>query len=290
MKRRALGFLIASICVFSSAQAQVHEAARMLAPPASESNEPEDTGANRAEILSGFQQVYNGAGKPRIAVFWNRQFDDQLSQWFQLARRTSSAGVDLSAQDSFQTEGTDPASYERSVSGQGEVSASDYLEVRVGQQQRAGFNEADGFKFASGFTSAFLNVPAKVVDRAAVMRLIQRQQEKQGGAEDMADVQKIETDSLVGFADYLTEILLTPDSDSETGWAFMVSVKSVQNGQVVAMFHSAAELASKGAPKISWEATPNGYQKVEEEQTPPTLAETGEQLGYETMQALSKIL
>ena len=36
---------------------------------------------NRGSIIANFARVYGTKGRPRIAIFWNRRFDDRLSDW-----------------------------------------------------------------------------------------------------------------------------------------------------------------------------------------------------------------
>lgn len=282
--------IIALVMLGSTALAQVHEAAGMMGQVKVNENVTEITKTeNRKQILDGFKNAYKEAGMPSIAVFWNREFDDQLSQWYQLARRSVTGEASLKSKDKFEPSGGNDPAYERNLSGGGKIVSSEYVEVRDEKQQRDGLNESEGFEFASGFTSTMLMVPSKIIDRQAIMRLVQRDNAQEAGAEMISDFQKIETDSLIGYADFLAEILLTPDSGADAGWSFMVTVKSVSNGQIVAMFKSAANNPFEQAPKERWIATSNGYQKVSDQREIGSPTQVGEQLAYETMQALSKI-
>ena len=134
-----------------------------------------------------------------------------------------------------------------------------------------------------------MKVPSKIIDREAIIRFVQRDKAKEAGAEMISDYQKIEADALIDYADYLAEVVLTPDSAADTGWSFMVSVKSVNDGRVIAMFKSQAMKPNKKDAKESWVATSGGYEK---QITPDSLTspmESGEQLAYEMMSELIKI-
>lgn len=50
--------------------------------------EPAERGilARRAAVLDRFQAAYWSAGTPRIALFWNRTFDERVSAWRPAAR------------------------------------------------------------------------------------------------------------------------------------------------------------------------------------------------------------
>lgn len=290
-KRTLLSLAILGLVGTSShTVAQEHAAAPMLKqPPKREMPTGPSLVEMRSDILTQFESSYSTAGKPAIAVFWNRKFDDQLSQWYQTVRFSQTGESAIKGSDKFEPQGGDQAAYERNVSGGGKIVSAQYLETRAGKQTRRGFDESTGFEFSAGFTSTFLQVPAKIIDRDAIMRLVQRDNAKQAGAEMISDYQKIETDSLMGYADYLAEVLLTPDSRGDTGWAFMVTVKSVKDGSVIAMFKSPANVPMDGPPKEYWTTTANGYEKVVEQRQIGTPTDVGEQLAFETMQALSRI-
>jgi len=271
---------------------QSHPASKMLAPPPNKDQKVIEPTLieKRHTVLNHFIKSYETAGQPGIAVFWNREFDDQLSQWYQALRTSQTGETAIKGKDKFEPSGGDDPAYERNVSGGGKIVAAQYLEVRDKVQNRRGFgNESESFDFSAGFTSTFLSVPAKILDRKAIMRLVQRDGAKEAGAEMISDYQKVETDALVGYAEYLAEILLTPDQSGDTSWAFMVTVKSVSTGQVVAMFKSTANKPFEEQQKTQWVATDSGYQKETDERKIGTPTEVGEQLALETMQALSKI-
>jgi hypothetical protein len=69
----------------------------------------------------------------------------------------------------------------------------------------------------------------------------------------------------------------------------MVSVKSVSDGQVVAMFKSQADKPIDPEARVKWVATNDGYEKQKPQRELGSPNEAGEQLAFETMEALSKI-
>lgn len=270
--------------------AQEHQASRMLVPAPSNKEAPvDDYHKIRAKISNEFSSAYEKQGKPAIAIFWNRKFDDQLSQWYQEVRYSKTGETAVKGQDKFDPKGGVEPSYERNVSGGGKIVSSEYIETRQKNSIREGFSEPDSFDFSAGFTTTVLSIPVKILDRRAIMRLMQRDNADEAGAEMISDYQKIETDALIGYADYLAEIILTPDTKADTGWAFMVSVKSVSDGQVVAMFKSQANKPIDPDMKVKWVVTEDGYEKQTSQREIGSPNEAGEQLAFETMEALSKI-
>lgn len=288
--------------------AQEHQAAPMLAEP--RQHAPAPAPQDNQRLVGEFRSAYSQAGEPRIAIFWNRKFSDQLSQWEALERRTIAGESAGNLKDVFnQTNGASPedalgtavgsldsgtpsggnlGSYERNVTGGSRILASEYYETRIHQRKRAGMGESTDFEFGSGYTQAFLSASAKIIDRQAIMRLIERDNARAAGAEMVADYQKVETDALIGYADYLAEIVFVDDPGAALGKAFMVSVKEVATGRVVAMFRSEGTPQNKPVPKAEWVATASGFQKVQAAQV-HTPIEVGEQLGMETMEALARI-
>jgi len=289
-------YISATFLLFISLNAFTHDithaASKMLFPPPNEAQNLIKTSLveKRQEVLIKFTESYESAGEPEIAIFWNREFDDQLSQWYQTLRTTQTGETAMKGKDKFEPKSGDAPEYERNISGDGKIVAAQYVEVRNKAQNRKGFsNESDSFGFSAGFTSTFLSVPTKILDRKAIMRLVQRDNAKEAGEEMISDYQKIETDALIGYAEYLAEILLTPDQSGDSSWAFMVTVKSVSTGQVVAMFKSTANKPFEEQQKSRWVATSSGYQKEIDTREIGTPTEVGEQLAFETMQALSKM-
>ncbi|THB73612.1 MAG: hypothetical protein D6B25_14880 [Desulfobulbaceae bacterium] len=213
-------------------------------------------GIDKTSITSDFSAAYERAGKPKIAVFWNRKFDDQLSQWEATQR------INMNQQ---------------------------ITETRAQRQNRSGLGESGGFDFSAGYSQDFILNGVQLIDRPAVMRFVERKTAMETGRETVADYQKVEADALIGFADYFNEIVFVERQDSEIGFEFLVSVKEVSSGRVVAMFRSNPRFPEKPAPEPVWLVTDNGYQKVYPERMKATPGEVGERLALETMGALSKV-
>ena len=101
MKHLAIVFC-ALVPGLSLAASQSHEAAPMMAPaqkPLTDSDLKNERSAPQRQesedaILDRFRAAFDGS-MPRVAVFWNRAFDDQVSDW-----RSNTRGV-LSARGSL---------------------------------------------------------------------------------------------------------------------------------------------------------------------------------------------
>jgi len=294
-----------------------HQAAPMLAPASdvlSGWNELEEEkqgtrdreeGMDRDTVLSEFRSVYKRIGEPKIAIFWNRKFNDRLSEWETVARSSFTTDGSGNVSDVFKKQGGISAgdvsnkheddaanqaigSYERNVNAKGQTLVSGYAEVKTDQSSREGMGEISDFEFGAGYAQPLLAGSAKIVDRNTIMRLVERDDSRASGSEQIADYQKVETDALVGYADYFAEIVFAEDLTTEIGMSFMVSVKEVSTGRIVAMFKSDGRVVDSSEAETRWLATSNGYEKIEIESEPATPESVGEQLAYETMQSLTK--
>ena len=269
--------------------AQDHQPAKMMVQPQTKAAQDVVTLSGvRASVLQTFTENYENQGEPKIAVFWNREFDDQLSQWYQVFRRSQAGEAAMNEDDKFVPIDANE-SYERNVSGGSRIIASEYAEIRAETREREGLNEADSFEFSSGMTETFLQASARIVDRQAIMRLVQRDKAIEAGTEIISDYQKIETDALIGYANYFVEVLLTPDSSGDAGFSFMVKMTAVDDGQVVAMFKSNANKPFEQPPETRWVATSSGFEKVTDKRKIGTTHDVGQQLAYEIMEKLNAV-
>jgi hypothetical protein len=149
--------------------------------------------------------------------------------------------------------------------------------VRPPDASRASPGEAIVWQLEAGYRGALQHAGMRFVDRAAATR-----QQARGNRSATPDLQAMETEAISRRADYLLEVLMTPDLGSPTGWSFRIEMKGIHTGDVIASF------VSTGAPRASGErryiATARGFELYEE---PVSIARVGQELAYQTMQAVS---
>ena len=93
---------VLSILLISSAHGQ-HQPSKMLAQPASQKTSSATSNKNiKTKTIKHFKQAYKKEGKPSIAIFWNRAFDDQLSQWYQEIRLSQTGEKSVKVSDKFE--------------------------------------------------------------------------------------------------------------------------------------------------------------------------------------------
>ena len=274
-----------------------HDAAPMMSVA---KKATKSTQLNEAGIQKKFYDAYESAGSPSIAIFWNRAFSDQVSQWESTERDIVTGEKSINARDllkkngdltqeeinqGFEATDADPSggninSYDRLIKGGSKILSATQSEVRIKQNEREGLGETEQFTFSSAYLQPFFAQSVKILDRAAIIRIIERDMVREAGAEMVADIQKIETEALVGYADLLTEILLANDQIN-----YLISVKEVATGRIITSFKS----DGKGNGTEKWVSTSSGFQKKMSHKN-TTHEQIGKQLAIETMQHLTGVI
>ena len=211
-----------------------------------------------------FGAAYNKAGKPRIALFWNRELTDQVS--------TDSREVTrINAHRS--RDGNDYS-----------LSASQGRETTALPHRNSSLSERDLWLVETEFTQRLLDAGAVLVDRAAIVRMTAV------GASAPASMPGIEMSALAGKADLLLEVLLTRDDSAPLGWGFRSNLKDVRSGRVLGSQYLSAmpELPPRGEP--SFRAGPKGYERVEAEAVMVPIRAVGETLASQAMGELARRL
>lgn len=222
-----------------------------------------DAGVARP-VVEAFSSAYVRAGKPRVALFWNRELNDRLSRG---TREVLRAEVDASR---------DGRSLTASVS-RGTETEGDTL-------RRTTLDERDLWLVEAEFVRVFLEAGTTVVDRAAIMRL--------AAARDRgsADAQQVEMAALKGHADLFLEVLLTGDPSAPLGWGFRCNLKDVKSGRLVSTQYLTA-LPSLPAPgAASFRARDGGYERVAAPPPRITVRDVGVTLALDAMRELTRRL
>ena len=233
--------------------------------------------------MENFRKIYIAAKKPRIAVFWNRAFNDELSTVYeergQLTNRTRSGSSVTS--DSYASPYGSSSIVQRDGMSEQVIDTRNGTK-RIDNPQRAtDLQESTEWRLEGGFEGPMISAGALLVDRATMMRL-----SKAGmGADERANVQSVEASALVGKADILMEILISRDPQSPTGYSYRVDAKRVADGTIVTRFVTTA--TPRSANEKHYYANERGFSATT---IPPSADEVGEQLAIEAMTALATAL
>jgi hypothetical protein len=270
--------LLGGSLLAGTAAAQDHMAAPMIGAP---KPQPIDTSYadNINAIKSTYRFLYEQEGRPRIAIFWNRKFDDQLSQWY-----TPSRTVDT--RDDY-------------WNGSGFTATQNRVDVEGRFDTRPQPGELVSFEFGSGLARTLLNSGTEIVDRDTIMRLTHGKAGEATTGVVVSDYQEVEMDALIDYADYLAEVLYAPGGSADGPITVMISIKEVRTGRLVSMFRSRVPALPEPATRTEWVVTGSGYARQEvpvEDVTAPAVADgiavgTPEYLGWtvalQAMEALS---
>ncbi|QBM18740.1 hypothetical protein MARI_28820 [Marinobacter sp. JH2] len=272
MKRLVIALCVPLLAPAQSVSASTsHEAAPMMAPaqkPLTESDlQDERLAPQRQEsaedILKRFRASY-GSNMPRVAVFWNRAFDDQVSDWSSNSRSVVSARGTL--------KGEIP---DGKVNLQGASQAAAQAEYRSNRNRGAA---SPAFELQSGLVSQLTEAGVTVVDRDAIMRITDNALETGDFSRLSPDQRRLEMRALAEHADMLMVF------NRLTSRAFEIEVLDVSSGAIKVM------LSSNGVPPekqkaYQWKATDHGFQKIEQT---VTLSEIGEELALQTLAKVTR--
>ena len=216
-------------------------------------------------VVDDFERAYTRAGKPRVALMWNRELTDRYANE---RREVARLGAQVSPDGNRLS-----------------ISATQGSEVTTQAQRQTGLSERDLWQLETEFTRRLLDAGALVVDRATTMRLAAR---APGGGG--ADAQAVEMSALVGHADLFLEVLLTADASAPLGWGFRSNLKEIKTGRVLGSQYLSAmpELAPPGKP--TWQVRPGGYEQVAAPVARVTVQAIGDTLALDTMQELTRRL
>lgn len=213
-------------------------------------------GDDRAPLVARFSGAWRAAGQPRLAVLWERAFDDRLSEFRTDFRLTASENR-WRAED-IEEDGQDGRSEVRAT-------AETVLRMEIARDEAgrpSQLSEADRLRMEAGFSRAFLEAGATLVDRAAAMRILHAERAAGDSPLRIDDRQRVETEALRAHADIVLEIAAASEAG---GAAFRVSAIDLRTGALAArLFADAGALSRQGADKGEWRAVRGGYTRVRE--------------------------
>ncbi|MFL1464549.1 hypothetical protein ACQUWM_09895 [Marinobacter sp. DUT-3] len=269
MKRLLVAAMTASLLPLAAQAASDHAPAPMKAAPqkplTADDLMNEANASRRSEsadsILERFQRGM-GQNNPRMAVFWNREFNDQVSDWASRRRVVVSGAGSL-----------------RGEVPEGDVNLDSDSRAAVQSETRSSRRSgpaAPAFDLQSGFVSQLNRAGVKVVDRDAIMRITDNALEDGTFERLSPDQARLEMRALDQHADYLLVLSEVASDD------FQIRVLNVKDGSVRTM------VSSNGMPPETeedrrWIATENGFEKREKRLS---MRDVGQELALQTLAEL----
>ncbi len=231
--------------------------------------------AGPAFDFAGFAATYAGAGKPAVAVLWNRQFTDVLEQG-----STTALTIDTAAIKAVHYDG------DGATAGGARRTTLSAQEIKGRQPERAAPAEHRDFQMRSAFMQTMARAGLRLVDRNVVMRTSAAAQKG-----NIPDVQQVETEALAEHAKLLMEVLNTPDPESPTGWATYVSVKRMADGVVLTEAYVDGKAALPPPPPKRFVAdSRGGYVEARPDRVVVSMGDSGKRAAEITMQNLQQAL
>lgn len=258
---RQLLFLAAAVFVVAQplvAAEAPHDVAPMMADPGLSQRVAQ---ADRQSSLSAFKQRYVKAGRPRMAIYFNRELSDEVEEW------------------------KTPVRIETAVrNNRGEViQAETAIHYRADHENRRGSDTSSdmAWAFEDGFYNAFARQGARLVDRRMMLRLAAAKRPE--NAKGMVARQHIEMSAFKDHADLLVELLVQRNPSSPSGYNFRAQATNVKTAQVVAMVNASEINPLEG----KFVAGHNGYERARMSGTPDEVKQVGQQVAEELMRALA---
>ena len=233
-------------------------------------------------VISRFRAAYARARAPRIVIFWNREFDDEVASSYQ-ERRTQHEVETEDANGLEETSDGPAGSAKRSESGRiRERRMEDVFGTERVVSKRAQFgSETVGSQMEDAFTGTLANGGAILVDR----RLATRLAGIETGAGERANVQAVEAHGVTSRADILVEILQSRDPRAPSGLAFRVSARDLRTARPLISMLTAGRPPQRAMPYVA------GTQGFVRAQPPePNASEIGAQLAIDLMARLGGVL
>lgn len=200
--------------------------------------EGSNAGPTEESLVANFASAYGRNGKPRLALYWNRQLSDTLTEWYSETRMV----------ESEKSSSTMSGEITLNQTSQGQNSVE--IQQRVRDQRRVAATESFEWEFQDGFLAPFMESGAQIIDRTAMMRLT-------GADMDGTGERIVEMNALKGKADLLLEILVSPNWRSSTGYELRSRVLDVNTGRIVAYVNSKG--LKKWNPEKQVLATDKGF-------------------------------
>lgn len=255
---------------------QDHPATEMMAPaqvPMSEEAYAEslrDPSRRPPEqdVIRRFRQAFPDQGKPRIAVFWNREFPTRVSDWYSHHRGSLNAKGELSVTGKDAREEKGRATLTMEQESRGGLRPSDRNAIALGLQ--------------GGLISAFKQGGATLIDQSMAQRITDNALEDGTFERASPDQLRLQMRALSQHADYVLELVVGSEFDRDG--LYQVRVLSVKDASVVAVFNTDGKPPGS-EDQHAWVVTDGGFEKRDR---PQPMSTTGKEIALHTMAQMSQ--
>lgn len=202
------------------------------------------TGPQLDSVVSAFAAQYTAAGKPRIAVYLNRELSAEVREWVSDTRLAiEGASTQTTTKDGKTTTKT----------SEGNITGS--VQDRADEGNRLQPAEHWAWRLEDALTQPLLDAGVKLIDRALMMRLTANEAAPSPG--QAIHFKTIEMNALKGKADILVEVLISSGQDPKWGYIFRTKAMDINAGQLL-VSTSSADWPPAWKPKGEWINSPEG--------------------------------
>ncbi|MCK0068176.1 hypothetical protein [Kordiimonas laminariae] len=234
---------------------------------------PEPKLPDQKEFIKAFYRENKKKSRPRFILFWNREFSDEVVTYYIDYVAASSSAYASASHNPYTGRTTANVS-----PGTTEVTSGTR---RLNKDQaRENLRELLNMKLESSFKKTMIRGGTRVINREMAIRTTGAD----AASNEEVNTHSLETKAMVGKADLMIEILLTPSMETESGFAFQMNVIEIETGENI------ASLFTDGMPPVinrqEFIATNRGFERH-------TFLEgfsdeaVGRQLAIETMKELT---
>lgn len=230
--------------------------------------------------LDRFRMAYARVGSPRIIVFWNQEFSDEVASEYEDKLFRDATTNEQETEVSEETSGPAGAvaTRDRNLIRR-EISEETAATKRVRQKRAQLVSEPVMWQMEENFHQTLDTGGAVVVDRNLAMR----RTGLSANAGERANVQAIEMEALSANADIVVEVLMTPDSRAPDGISFRLSARDLRSGRMIVNFITAGRPHVGPLPLV---AGPGGFVRAGAPEPGP--GEVASQLAIELLDALAR--
>lgn len=251
MSRSTVTAMLVLLLGSPAAAQQDHAPAPMMAPAqeplTSQDRAAEQQASGRTRsgeaIVAAFAERF-GEAPPAMAVYWNRAFGDRVSDWAS-TRRSVVVGNESVRRDG--PEGASRRDTELGLAAQSETR---------GPRDDSGSARL-AFALEAGFVARLRGAGIRVLDRRAIMRITDNSLEDGSFSRLSPDRARLEMRSLAEHADFLVELR------RDGGDRFRITVLSVADGSVQALFSSNGVPPEEDGAEPRWITTDEGFERRE---------------------------
>lgn len=244
-------------------------------PPVLAIQGDEDAPDDGQAIADAFHRRYDGAHRPSVALFWNRELSDRLAR----------PPVQRQAVHGDKSESANEVGGANGKHTDKRETSSQVTEVSTevpGDPARDGLDERSESQLRGAFLSVLGSGGLHPVDRSMMVRTAAVQ------ASGAVDTQSNETRGLQGKARYLMEILLVHDAQAPLGVGFQVTLKDVASATILFSDYTVARPPARGPGR--WVASNDGQGFERDAALPVTIRDVGRVLALDVMSRMSAAL